>query len=101
MAAQLINNPFIFATADVSASVVFPGRLKIVQIEYVGYQGATDTCEVQDALGNTVWYSVGSPGWETKRSGYIGWIKGLVVPANTTLPIATNIPTGRVLIYFE
>lgn len=100
MAAQLINNPLIFNPADTSASIVFTNRMKIIQVEFAGYVDAANSCEIQNQLGQTVWYGDGKTDLDTVRSGRIGWINGLIVPANTTAG-NVNIQSGRVFIYFE
>lgn len=100
MAAQLINNPWSFVAADAGSTVVSLNRFKIAHVEFVGYQGATDTCELQDQLGNTIWYTQGAADLSSVRSEYIGWVNGIVVPANTFLG-NPNIVSGKLLIYFE
>lgn len=100
MAAQLINNPWAFVAADVSATPFSLNRFKIAHVEFVGYTNATDTAELQDQLGNTIWYAEGDADLKSMRSDYIGWVNGIVVPANTFLGNA-NISSGKLLIYFE
>ncbi len=98
--AQQINNPLSYVSTDADGSVRFTNRMKIVQVEYIAYTGATDACEIQNQLGQTVWFGDGKADLDTVRSGRIGWINGLVIPVNT-LEGNPNIPTGTVIIYFE
>lgn len=100
MAAQLINNPWSFVAADSSATPASINRFCVVQVEYVGYASATDAAEVQDQLGNTIAFLQGKADLSTVRTGRIGWVNGILVPANTFLSVQ-NAPTGKVLIYFE
>lgn len=99
MTAQLINNPFSFSPGDPSATVLFTNRMRITQIEFAGYDTATDSVEVQNSLGQIVWTSTGNADLSTVRSGCIGWIYGLLVPANTSKAVV-NIPSGQLLVYF-
>lgn len=100
MTAQLINNPWTFNPGDPSAAIVALMRMKIVQVEYVGYTSASDTVEIQNQLGQIVWAGDGKTDLDTVRSGRIGWINGLLVPVLTSQGL-TNIPSGQLLIYFE
>ena len=98
--AQLINNPLSFTVADVSAAAVFSGRMKLAQAEFLAYTSTSDTVEIQNASGQVIFSASGSADLDVVRSGKIGWVSGLIVPVTTSAG-APNIPSGKLIIYFE
>ena len=98
MANQLAANPWLIDTK--SDTPVYLGTMHNCQIEYVNYATDTDTAEIQDRDGRVVAVLNGASDLRTVRTGRIGWIYGLRVPLNTSLAVA-NMPTGRLIVYFE
>lgn len=93
MANQLATNPLFLDTPG--AAILIPRRIKINNIEFLGYAVATDEIHLTDENGNNVWDSVGSTNFNVQRSGHVGWVNGLIF-ASLTLG-----STGYVKVYFD
>lgn len=98
MANQLASNPWIVDTP--SASVLYQGNMQHAQVEYIDYQDSSHVVEVQDRNGRVVARLKGSTDLQTVRTGRMGWVYGLKVPVTDSDGNA-NMPSGRLLIYFE
>lgn len=88
MANSITTNPWILDTTG--ATVLWPSRVKINNIEFAGYAVDTDNCLVQDKHGRTVWIGNGSSDLQTVRSGKIGWVDGLIL---------NTLTSGKVYVY--
>jgi|SRR5215831_3342876 len=100
MANQLTVNPWVIDTPVAAGVILFAGDLHNTQVEYVGYTADTDTVEVLDRYGNLVASLNGASDLRTVRTGRIGWIHGFTV-RTTKLDSTTNMPTGKLICYFE
>lgn len=92
MSNKLAQNPMYIDTPG--AAVLIATKYKVKHIEFVGFAANTDSCIVQDQLGNIITEmsgaSVGGDG--VVRTGNIGWVNGIKVPTLTA---------GACLIFFE
>ena len=98
MANQLSSNPWIIDST--SATPYFLGTMQHAQIEYIDYTSAQHHVEVQDRLGRIIARLKGDADLHTVRTGRMGWIYGLMVPP-TDSDGATNLQSGRIVVYFE
>lgn len=94
MSNQLAVNPLYLDTPD-PAVILIPRRIKISNIEFLGYSVATDAVTLTDENGENLWDAVGSTNFNVQRSGHIGWVNGLIFASLTTGS------TGYVKVYFE
>lgn len=90
MANQIGPNPWMLDTA--SATPVFTGYMDVVQFEFSGYALDTDSFEIKDANGKSVWKGNGEADLSPVRSGKIGWIKGLAL---------TTLSSGVMYVYIK
>lgn len=102
MSNQLASLPWVVDTP--SADPLFTGKVKIDHIEYVGYQAAGDSVEVQDENGRLVAFLRGNTDLETAMTNNeIGWVSGLLVPVTQSAEFGAlaNLQTGRIIVYIK
>ena len=92
MANVFTGNPWSLDTVYTTtpAGEIRSGRVRVHHFEFVGYAAATDTVEVQDANGRTIWIGVGRTDLSNVKSAEVGWVKGIKVP---------TLSAGRLLVY--
>lgn len=79
-------------SVDAPTDVIYTTPVKIKNIGFMDYDADTDTAEVQDRDGNTIWNANGTADLSPVMSQHIGWTNGLQVPVLTS---------GRIVIYTE
>lgn len=99
MANQLSSNPWILDTTS-DTTILWNHPLQHVQVEYYDYTNETDSVELQDKNGHTIWRGKGLNTLATVRSGRVGWVEGLKLPT-TNSDGGGNMLSGKVIVYFE
>lgn len=101
--AQLSSNPWILTPQDRAPSPViafWKHPIQHAQFEYIDYTDPSHTVEVWDENLQIVWRAKGRSDLATVRSGRVGWTEGLALPL-TDKDNQNNMPTGKLLVYFE
>jgi hypothetical protein len=82
------------------ATILWEGMIPMIQCAYVGYTDKTHAVEVYDENLHLVARLSGRTDLNSVRTGRISWVDGLRIP--TLLENGgTNLPSGRLLIYFR
>jgi hypothetical protein len=94
MANSYVANPWILDTAGTAVESPYKkSNVDVTEVIWVGYTGDTDTCELQDGNGRTVWIGNGKSDLSDLRSGKLGWIQnGLFLKQLTS---------GKVYVYIR
>lgn len=103
MANNLAVLPWYIDTT--SSSVLYNSKIKINQIEYVGYTTSGHSIEVQDQNGKTIAFLIGTatPFPTVSTWEEVGWVDGLKVPTAQSAKFGggTNLQSGVILIYIR
>lgn len=94
MANSYVANPWILDTAGTAVEAPYKkSPINVAEIVFVGYTLDTDTCELQDGNGRTVWVGNGKSDLSDVRSGHIGWIQNGI--------FLKTLDHGKVYIYIK
>lgn len=93
---DITGNPLIILAADVAtvAVVVWTGNIHIWEISFSEYLAAGNSCLLNRLNGKELWFGQGAADLETVRSGHLGTVYGIKVPA-------AGITNGVVRVYFK
>ncbi len=81
---DITGNPLIILASDVVgvAVIVWTGNIHIWEISFSEYSSASNSCELTRTNGKELWFGQGAADLETVRSGHLGNVNGIKIPAN-------------------